>query len=260
VISLILPAYNPGPAVEATWHGVARFLTDERAAGTEWEAVFVLDGCTDGTDDRLAALASAGDPRMRVLGYAKNRGKGHAVRTGLLAARGALRLFTDIDLAYTFDEVRRVAAALRAGAEVVIASREHPDSRLVVPPGLLGYTFRRRVQSLLFNAATRRLLRLPHRDTQAGLKGMTAAVAERLVPLLTCDGFGFDCDLLTAVARAGIAVTETPVSVRYDDRTSTTGTATGFRMLREVWRIRRAWRNRPVPAVAPALAPVSKAA
>jgi hypothetical protein len=106
---------------------------------------------------------------------------------------------------------------------------------------------------------------LPHRDTQAGLKGLSAAVAERIVPELRCDGFGFDCELLTACARSGIAVTETPVCVRYDDRASTTGPGAGLRMLREVWRIRRDWRNRAVPALstaAPASAPAaaSKAA
>ena len=259
MFSLILPAYNPGPDVEGTWRAVARFVADQTSAGTEWEAMFVLDGCTDGTDERLAALAAGGDPRLRVLGYPKNRGKGHAVRVGLLAARGAHRIFTDVDLAYSFGDVLRVVDALRAGAEVAIASREHPDSRMLVPPTLLGYTFRRRLQSLMFGAVARRLLRLPYRDTQAGLKGMSAAVAERIVPALSCDGFGFDCEFLTACARCGIVVAETPVVVRYDDRASTTSTATGFRMLREVWRIRRAWRNRTVPAPA-APVPVSKAA
>ena len=259
MFSLILPAYNPGLQVEQTWHAVARFVADQTAAGTEWEALFVLDGCTDGTDDRLAALAESGNPHVRVLGYPKNRGKGHAVRVGLLAARGEHRIFTDVDLAYSFDDVLRVADALRAGAEVAIASREHPDSRMLVPPTLLGYTFRRRLQSLMFRAAVRRLLPLNYGDTQAGLKGMTAAVAERVIPELACDGFGFDCEFLTACAKGGIAVTETPVCVRYEDRASTTGTGAGFRMLREVWRIRRRWRSRTLPA-APLAVPASKAA
>jgi hypothetical protein len=155
--------------------------------------------------------------------------------------------------------VLKVADALRAGAEVAIASREHPGSRMLVPPTLLGYTFRRRLQSLLFRAAVRRLLPLAYGDTQAGLKGMTAAVAERVIPELACDGFGFDCEFLTACATGGIAVVETPVYVRYDDRASTTGTSSGLRMLREVWRIRKRWRNRTLPP-APAAVPTSKAA
>src|SRR5205085_7183369 len=101
-------------------------------------------------------------------------------------------------------------------------------------------------QSRVFGAVARTLLPLTQRDTQAGLKGMTAAVAEAVVPELRCDGFGFDCELLTACARSGIAVTETPVCVRYDDTTSTTGGKATLRMLRELWQIRKAWRNRRV--------------
>jgi hypothetical protein len=91
------------------------------------------------------------------------------------------------------------------------------------------------------------------------LKGMSAAVVERVIPELRCDGFGFDCELLTVCARAAIAVVETPVCVRYDDHASTTGPGAGLRMLREVWRIRRHWRNRILPPV-PAPVPASKAA
>lgn len=258
MISLVLPAYNPGPGVEATWRAVAGFLADRARLGDPWEAVFVLDGCTDGTPERLSKLGD--DPRMRVESYAPNRGKGYAVRRGLLAARGALRVFTDIDLAYSFDEVLRVADALRAGARVAIASREHPKSQILMPASVLGYAYRRHVQSRVFGAVARTLLPLKQRDTQAGLKGMTAAVAQAVIPELRCDGFGFDCELLTACARSGIAVTETPVCVRYDDTTSTTGGKATVRMLRELWQIRRAWRNRRVTLPATDTVPLPKAA
>jgi dolichyl-phosphate beta-glucosyltransferase len=256
--SLVLPTYNPGPQAEKTWRAVSQFVAEQAAGGIAWEILFVLDGCTDETDQRLITL-SRGDPRIRVLSYATNRGKGHAVRVGLLAAQGNYRLFTDVDLAYSFEDIGRVADALRSGAEVAIASREHPDSRMLVPPTRLGYTYRRRLQSLMFRTTVRQLLALPHRDTQAGLKGMTAAVAERVIPELTCNGFAFDCEFLTACAKGGIAVTETPVCVRYDESASTTGTVSGLRMLREVWSIRRRWRTRTLPP-APLTATALKAA
>jgi len=244
VTSLVLPAYNPGPGVERTWLAAERFLADQP---DPWEVVFVLDGCTDGTDDRLARLGETGDPRIRRVSYSPNRGKGYAVRTGLLAARGERRIFTDVDLAYSFDDILRLDAALRSGAAVAIASREHPESQITMPAPVLGYAYRRHLQSRVFGAVARTLLPLRQRDTQAGLKGMTAAVAERVIPELGCDGFGLDCELLTACARSGIPVVEIPVSVRYDSTASTTGLRTTLRMLRELWQIRRAWRNRSVP-------------
>jgi len=248
VTSLVLPAYNPGPAVDRTWDAVVEFVSTRT---DPWDALFVCDGCTDGTAERLTRLAEAtGDRRVGVLHYPKNRGKGHAVRAGLLAARGDIRVFTDVDLAYGFDDVVRVADAIRAGARVAIASREHPDSLIQLPPRHLGYAYRRRIQSRAFGKLARTFLPITTRDTQAGLKGMTGEVADRLMPLTRCDGFGFDCELLTGCTRLDIPVTEVPVCVRYEDAASTTGAGSTLRMLRELWRIRRAWKHGPPTAPA----------
>ncbi len=244
--SLVFPTYNPGPGIESVWAEVGRFL--DRSPG--WEALFVCDGCTDGTPERLTELAAGAPYPVRVLRYSPNRGKGHAVRLGLAAAGGRWRLFTDVDLAYSFADVERVAAELQAGAEVAIASRTHRDSRLVLPPRLQGYAYRRHLQSLVFSAVARGLLPITQRDTQAGLKGMSARAAELILPRLRCDGFGFDCELLTACACLGLPVAEVPVWVRYEDRASTTGLGSMSRMLRELWRIRRAWRKLPPPVPA----------
>jgi glycosyltransferase involved in cell wall biosynthesis len=250
VTSLVFPTYNPGPGVEDTWAAAVAFL---RARPDPWEVLFVCDGCTDGTPARLARLwRETADRRLRVISYPANRGKGYAVRVGLLEARGAVRLFADVDLAYWFDDIARVAAQLHDGAAVVVGSRDHPDSLVQVPARHLGYVHRRRVQSVVFGAVVRRLLPLTVTDTQAGLKGMTAQVAERVVPNLTADGFGFDCELLAACGRYGIPVTEVPVCVRYADAASSTGglrTAVG--MLREVWRVRRRWPATGFPPLAP---------
>ena len=257
--SLVLPAYNPGPAVlDRTCAAVRDFL---RARPDPWEVVFVLDGCTDGSEAHLTGLlAAAADPRLRLVSYTPNRGKGYAVRTGLLAARGDWRVFTDIDLAYQFGEVARVADELRAGADVAIASREHPESTIQLPPRYLGYATRRRLQSHLFGALARRLLPVPYRDTQAGLKGLTGQAAAEVLPNLTCDGFGFDCELLTACARYQLAVAEVPVCVRYEDAASTTGLRTTLRMVGDLWRIRKAWPATGFPprASEPAVAPMRR--
>jgi dolichyl-phosphate beta-glucosyltransferase len=249
VISLVLPTFNPGPAIEQTWQAVGQFLKTRADETDEWEILFVLDGCTDGTLERLTDLARDNTLPIRIVSYPTNRGKGYAVRTGLLAARGAIRIFTDIDLAYPFEDILQIAAAIEAGAKVAIGSRAHPDSRIHLPAQLLGYAFRRALQGRLFGAVARLLLPLTLRDTQAGLKGMMASVAESILPCLTCDGFGFDCELLTACVRSGVPLVEVPVSVRYDAATSTTGPRSSLRMLRELWRIRQTWRSKSVPDV-----------
>jgi dolichyl-phosphate beta-glucosyltransferase len=253
--SLVFPTYNPGPLLERTWGEVRRFLA---AAPGAWEVLFVCDGCTDDTPGRLAELARDEPDRVRVLSYDRNRGKGYAVRQGLAAARGQWRLFTDVDLAYGFDDVVRLARTLQDGAEVAIASRLHPDSRLLLPPRLQGYAYWRHLQSLAFAALVRLLLPLTQRDTQAGLKGLSARAAQRILPHLRCDGFGFDCELLTACVRLGLPVTEIPVCVRCEDSASTTSFPRVRRMIREIWQIRRDWRQ--APEEAPALPPAREAA
>lgn len=251
MISLVFPAYNPGPVVERTWESVRAFLA---VRPDPWEVIFVCDGCTDGTPELLESLRiEAGDHRLRVISYPQNRGKGHAVRVGMLAATGSVRVFTDVDLAYSFDDIARLADELQRGAQLAVGSRDHPDSLVLVPVRHLKYISRRRRQSCVFSSFARLVLPLALTDTQAGLKGMTAEVAERVLPNLKCDGFGFDCELLTACARYGIPMTEMSVCVRYADAsTSTGGLKTVIRMIRELWRIRRRWPKTGYPAAADA--------
>ncbi len=226
--SLVLPTYNPGATLERTWLTLKHFLDE----GCEnWEILFVCDGCSDGSPARLAEWTRGYTGQVQVLSYA------------LEAARGRWRLFTDVDLAYGLEDIQRVAQTLRDGAGVVIASRRHPASQMLIPARLCGYVYRRHVQSLVFSSLVRLLLPIKQLDTQAGLKGLTAEAARLLLPHLRCDGFGFDCELLAAAARFGIPVVEVPVCVRLDSPASTTSAATLGRMVAELWRIRRAWRH-----------------
>jgi dolichyl-phosphate beta-glucosyltransferase len=260
VTSLIIPAYNPGPAIERTWDSLREFLDGHCEP---WEVVFALDGCTDGTRQRLGRLAwRDGESRFRVVSYAPNRGKGYALRSGFLAARGDYRIFTDVDLAYDFESVDRVAETLYAGAAVVVANREHPESTVELSGRTFGYARRRRLQSRAFSLLTRTLLPITLLDTQAGLKGMTAAVADAVVPNMTCDGFGIDCEILAACARYNIPITAVPIHVRYTDDASSTGLRSTLKMVRELGAIRTAWpRNGyPRPAVARPTTPVPRPA
>jgi dolichyl-phosphate beta-glucosyltransferase len=253
--SLVLPAYNPGPLLERTFAAVLDFI---RSRDPQWEVVFVLDGCTDGSEERLAELVQdANEPAIRVLSHSPNRGKGYAVRRGLLAANGRVRIFTDVDLAYGLDQVVDLAWALQSGAQVAIASREAPGSRVQLPFEMLSWALRRRMQSRVFGTIVRTLLPIQERDTQAGLKGMTAAVARALLPRLACDGFGFDCEFLTACHANDIPVRELAVDVSFDDAASTTGWKASVSMLRELLAIRRRWKEKALTAHTPAAEPAT---
>src|SRR5262249_57472781 len=115
----VIPVYSPGAEIVRTWYAVTELV---QFLDKPWEVIFVCDGCTDGTLDRLRALAATGKGPFQVLGYPVNRGKGYAVRTGLAVARGRWLLFTDADLAYSPDDVVRGA--------------DHPSPAAPVPPPL----------------------------------------------------------------------------------------------------------------------------
>jgi dolichyl-phosphate beta-glucosyltransferase len=235
--SLILPLYNPGERLRQTLAQLDAFVAD---ANECWELVFACDGSTDGSAEMIKSWSKdRGD--VQLVDYSPNRGKGYAVRQGLLLATAPYRIFTDIDLAYPFGDIRRVAWQLRAGGEAVIGSRAHPDSTIELSPTALVYAMRRQQQSQVFSKIVRTLLPLQQRDTQAGLKGFSKRVVQLIAPKLQCDGFGFDCELLTACVRHGLAVTEVPVHVRCDAGGSTTNFRSTLRMIRELWRMRQHW-------------------
>jgi len=235
--SLVFPTYNPGSRLRHTLAELADFLA---VAPDCWELVFICDGCTDDTQAQLQSWKPIRGS-VRIFSYTPNRGKGYAVRQGLLAASAPYRIFTDIDLAYPFRDIERVARVLRSGSDVVIGSRAHRDSIVELPSNLLGYAYRRYVQSRIFGLLVRALLPLNQNDTQAGLKGFSERAVRMTVPRITCDGFGFDCELLTACVRLGLAISEVPVHVRYESGGSTTNFRSTMRMVEELWRIRRAW-------------------
>lgn len=238
--SLIIPNYNPGSMIDSTWQTLSRFVAEQ---STPWEVLFVCDGCTDGTVERLNRYCQKEQARWcRVLSYYPNQGKGFAVRTGLAAARGDIRVFTDVDLAYSYEDLRAVDA-VRQGSPIAITSREHPDSTVTFPYPMLRYVKHRRFQSHVFGVVARSLMNIPQRDTQAGLKAFSAYAVNQLLPYLACNGFGFDCEILLAAKRLNLEVAEVPVSVRHQDAFSTTSMRTSLQMVKQLWQIRRRWKQ-----------------
>ena len=219
-------------------HEVASFAEAHRS----WEFVFVCDGCTDGSPERLETFFR-GHRSVRTIRYTRNRGKGHAVRIGLLRARGRFRMFTDVDLAYPLSMAETIGEQLAGGNDVVIASRAHPESQIEISEDMKSTMTRRHSQSRVFSKVARKLLGIRQRDPQAGLKGLSARAAQLLLPYVKCNGFGFDCELMVACRFFGLHAREVPAHVRYTHPHTTTRLTTSVRMARELWAIRQRWRK-----------------
>ena len=229
-LSVVVPAFNERERIGPTVLAMADYLDD---IGISHEILVVDDGSTDGTADQ-ALGAVPRDLRVRVLRLPNNRGKGAAVREGMLAALGARRLFMDADLSTPPDQLAILWEALDAGADIAIGSRGLPDAELRVrQPSWregMGRSFNVLVQSLVLDGIS---------DTQCGFKLFRAGAAEHVFALSRLDGFAFDVEVLALARRARLLIHELPVVWAHRDRSKVAPIVDSWSMLADLLRIRR---------------------
>ncbi|WP_433326574.1 dolichyl-phosphate beta-glucosyltransferase [Spirillospora sp. CA-294931] len=196
-LSVVIPAFNEEHRLRPTVEAVARHL---RARPGRWEVIVVDDGSTDATA-AVAALLARREPSVRLIRTPSNRGKGHAVRCGVLASRGRHVLFTDADLPTPIEELDRLRSALSGGAGAAIGARTHREAQGAVRR-LLGRAGSRLIRTLSVPAFS---------DTQCGFKLFDGAKARTVFGLARIDGWGFDVEILRLFARFGWTVAEVPV-------------------------------------------------
>jgi len=202
-LSLILPALDEALRLPPYLETVRVYLEDDFRQ--PYEVLVVDDGSRDETAALVERLASQW-PQLCLLRHSQNEGKGSAVRTGVLAARGELLLFADADGAAPIEEHARLAAAIAQGADVAIGSRLAAD-----PAIRRSRDWYRGLTGKLFARVARRLLRISVLDTQCGFKMFRAAAGRRLFEALTETRYLFDLELLVLAQRFGLRVVEVPI-------------------------------------------------
>jgi dolichyl-phosphate beta-glucosyltransferase len=202
--SLIIPAFNEAQRLP-------RFLPSVRAHlsqhyGGSYEVIVVDDGSKDGTSGVVNDLADHW-PQSKLLTHAQNRGKGSAVKTGMLAARGEVLLFADADGATPIEEEKRLRLAIDAGADLAVGSRLVNSADV-----LRRRVWHRALAGRVFARVARYLVPVPVRDTQCGFKMFRNDVAQRLFSLSQETGYLFDLELLKLATRMGYWIAEVPVN------------------------------------------------
>jgi len=198
-VSIVIPARSEAWRLPASIREIQRAFPAEN-----WEFLIVVEESSDGTLE-AAREAVADDPRFHVIANPTARGKGFAVKTGMLRARGGVVLFMDADLSVPVRFIREFVEAT-ADADVVIASRRHPAS--VIP---VRQPWRREIAGRLFNLALRLagVTRFP--DTQCGFKAFRKDAAREIFSRVLQDGFEFDVEVLVLAEVLGYKVVERPV-------------------------------------------------
>lgn len=233
LLSLIIPAYNEASRLNHTLDQVLSYLQTQPYTS---EVLVIDDGSADNTVE-IAKASFAAFPHQinaRVIQYQPNRGKGYAVRLGLLAASGTVAVFSDADLSTPISELPKLLDPIVAGEyDVIFGSRALDPTLVGVHQPLL-----REWSGRLFNAIMRRAINLPYADTQCGFKAFRMAVCRPIIEGAILDRFGFDVELLYLAHHAGLRLREQPV--RWNDAPgSKVGLLSGLDGFRELQQLRR---------------------
>jgi dolichyl-phosphate beta-glucosyltransferase len=229
-LSLVIPAYRETGRIGGTLTQVCRYLDRQPYS---WEVIVVIDGGPKAAAEEAHAAAAA-RTNVRIIENDANHGKGYSVRRGFREARGDRLAFIDADLSLPVEGLADMMARFDAGADVVIASRTAPGSRVEgAPPAM------REAMSRIFNLAVQLLVLPGITDTQCGFKGFTAAAAKTIFSAAESDRFGFDVEALYLARKHGLRVDELPVVCRYHTGSSVNRLSDGIGMFADVLAIRR---------------------
>ena len=228
-ISVCIPMYNEASIIADT----AKTLSDYMAQNFEdFEILFSNDGSTDGSAEIVGGL---GLPGVRVVGYPDNRGKGSAVRHAMMAAEGDIIMFTDADLAYGCDVIKRVYETFLADpdASMVIGSRN------LSKDGYEGYTAIRKLASKAYIKVLSIIGGFKLSDSQCGCKAFTGEAAKRIFSRCEVDRFAFDFECILWAVKFGMKIVEMPVKIINHRESSVNVLRDSFKMVRDILKMKK---------------------
>lgn len=230
-LSIVIPAYNEEKRIGRTLEGTFEYLD---AQSYESEVLVVNDGSSDRTAETVRQFATGRNGQLRLIENPGNRGKGYAVRNGMLQASGEIILFYDADLATPTSEIIKVIEPIAEDRyDVVFGSRALKHELIGVHQSFL-----RELRGRGGNLLLRLLLGLDFKDTQCGFKAFRRQAVRDIFAVQRIDGFGFDPEVLFIGQRHGWRLLETPVRWNHVEGSTVTLFATTVKVLLEVLTIR----------------------
>jgi len=226
-LSIVVPAFNEAVRIGRTLDELRAHLA---AAPFDWEVRVVDDGSTDETRT-IVTRAAASEPRI-ILQAEPHRGKGGAVRAGMLASSKDLRFLCDADLSMPLHELARFLELVPDRCDVAIGSREGKGASRVGEPRY------RHLMGRGFNYLVRAVLGFNVPDTQCGFKLFSAKAADGVFRLVTIEGWAFDIEALFLAGRLGFTVRDLPIEWHYRDESRVSPVRDAFLMAKDVLKIR----------------------
>ncbi len=238
-ISLCIPMYNEEEIVEETIALLTAYM--DKAFGEDYEILLINDGSRDATEGKVKKLLS---PKLRLVTYPENRGKGYAVRRGIEAAEGDIIMFTDCDLAYGTEVIGEFYEKL-SGSEYDIAV----GSRHLHEKGYEGYSFIRKLASRAYRLLLRIFFGLSLSDSQCGCKAFKKNAAKRIFPYCEIDRFAFDYEAILVGQKAGASFCEIPVCIVNHRKSSIHLFRDTLRMLKDLCKMKKRIKKLEIPKI-----------
>ena len=230
-ISVVIPMYNEEKIIADTIKTLNEALERDFGKG-EYEAIFVSDGSKDKCLEIATELCKDNES-LKAIGYEVNRGKGAAVRMGMLEAKGDFILFTDCDLAYGVDIIKEFYDEfVKTGSDIVIGSRSKGD-------GYAGYTLKRKLMSKVYIKYLNLVAGFKHSDSQCGIKGFSSKAAKDIFSECECDRWAFDLEALMIAGRLGYKVSEYGAKIINHRESKIRPIHDAIEMTREVGKIKK---------------------
>lgn len=232
-ISLVIPMYNESKIIEDTARELSEYMSKNFDS---YEILFSNDGSKDDCAEKCAALNL---PNVRVVGYEVNRGKGCAVREGVMQADGDIIMFTDADLAYGTDVIKRYydLFAELEDTDILIGSRN------ISKDGYEGYTLLRKIMSKVYIKVLGIVGGFKLTDSQCGCKAFRHDTAKDIFSRCEVNGFAFDFEVILFATKLSKRITEVPVKIINHRESSVNPLRDSVKMLRDLVKIKKRVKN-----------------
>jgi len=234
-LSIVLPVFNKECIIKENIELLTSYLSSKKYI---FEILIVDDGSTDKTSE-IAKTLQAKYRNLIFLQCSRNKGKGYAVKKGIVDARGKYFFYIDADLAYSLDSFDKGLEELKE-YDIVYGNRRHKDTFFRVAPQKLRYVYIRDILGRIFNIIVRKLLGISVTDTQSGFKGFRAEVAKDIFPRMKLHGFAFDIEIFVIAKILDYKEKGFPVELSYreSDESAVHLLPDSLKMFKDVIRIK----------------------